>query len=131
MSCKQFIDDLLDSTVILILSRVGHSIRRGHRCVSSCTTELECVSGLLDVVVSRKKMRIDKILLLKYSLVPNRRPPPLINFSIFFHPGHSYSNPPAINFLKKIQPRQKFIVAFLDYSFKFKCSNVLKYIPGY
>ena len=57
MSCKQFIDDLLDSTVILILSRVGHSIRRGHRCVSSCTTELECVSGLLDVVVSRKKMR--------------------------------------------------------------------------
>ena len=21
--------------------------------------------------------------------------PPLINFSIFFHPGHSYSNPPT------------------------------------
>ena len=24
--------------------------------------------------------------------MPNRRPPSLINFLIFFHPGHSYSN---------------------------------------
>ena len=28
-----------------------------------------------------------------YSWVSNRRPRPLINFLIFFHPGHSYSNP--------------------------------------
>ena len=36
-----------------------------------------------------------------YSRVPNRRPPPpLINFSKIFHPGHSYSNPTLINFQK-------------------------------
>ena len=39
--------------------------------------------------------------------------PPLINFSIFFHPGHSYSNPPhpptlPIIFGKSFQPRQTF-----------------------
>ena len=29
-----------------------------------------------------------------YSRVPNNRPPPpIVNFSIFFHPGHLYSNP--------------------------------------
>ena len=33
---------------------------------------------------------------IRYSYDANRRPPsPLINFSKFFHPGHSYSNPPA------------------------------------
>ena len=31
----------------------------------------------------------------KYSLVPNIRPPALINFSKFFQPGHSYSNLPG------------------------------------
>ena len=34
---------------------------------------------------------------LSYSSVPNRRPPVLINVSIFFHPGHSYSNPPPLS----------------------------------
>ena len=36
-----------------------------------------------------------------YSLVPNRRPPPLINFFKIFQPGHSYPNPPAIKFWGK------------------------------
>ena len=43
-----------------------------------------------------------------YSLVPNRRPTPLINFSNFFQPGHSYSNPPAIKFWEKFYPTQSF-----------------------
>ena len=31
---------------------------------------------------------------LQYSRVPNNRPPPrIVNFSIFVHPGHLYSNP--------------------------------------
>ena len=42
--------------------------------------------------------------------MPNRHPPPplLINFSIFFQSGHSYSNPPAIKFLEKFHPTQAF-----------------------
>ena len=35
-------------------------------------------------------------MLIKHSLVPNRPTPPLINFSEFFHPGHSYSNHPTL-----------------------------------
>ena len=43
-----------------------------------------------------------------YSRVPNNRPPtPIVNFSIFFHPGHLYSNPNIINF-------QSFLVTFLS-----------------
>ena len=35
-------------------------------------------------------------------------PPPIVNFSIFFHPGHLYSNPsPIINF-------QSFLLTFLS-----------------
>ena len=44
----------------------------------------------------------------KYSLVPNRRPPPLINFSKFFRPGHSYFNPAAITFWQKFHLTQAF-----------------------
>ena len=33
-----------------------------------------------------------------YSWVPNNRPLPIVNFSIFFHPGHLYSNPPPTPF---------------------------------
>ena len=37
-----------------------------------------------------------------FSWARNRRPTPLINFSIFFHPGYSYSKPPSINYLGKV-----------------------------
>ena len=47
----------------------------------------------------------------KYSLVPIDVPP-LINFLIFFHPGHSYSNPPAIKFLKHNPPKTKIFRSF-------------------
>ena len=48
---------------------------------------------MLITVIPLKQSSYNSINLQKYSLVPNRRPPPLINFLIFFHPGHSYSNP--------------------------------------
>ena len=37
----------------------------------------------------------------RYSWVPNRRHTTLINFSIFFHSGYSYSNLPPINYWGK------------------------------
>ena len=37
--------------------------------------------------------------------MPNRRPPPLINFSKIFQPGHSYSNLPGYQILGKIPPK--------------------------
>ena len=33
------------------------------------------------------------VLLMRYSRVPNNRPRSIVNFSIFFYPGHLYSNP--------------------------------------
>ena len=41
-------------------------------------------------------MKLRHLSLLVYSKVPNNRPspPPIVNFSTFFHPGHLYSNPP-------------------------------------
>ena len=44
---------------------------------------------------------------MRYSRFPNNRPPSIVNFSIFFHPGHLYSNPPIINF-------QSFLLTFLS-----------------
>ena len=38
---------------------------------------------------------------IRYSRVPISCPPTIVNFSIFFLTGHSYSNPPIINFQKK------------------------------
>ena len=41
-------------------------------------------------------------------IVPPPSPLPIVNFSIFFHPGHLYSNPtPIINF-------QSFLLTFLS-----------------
>ena len=36
-------------------------------------------------------------------------PPPLINFLIFFHPGHSYSNPLPINYWGKFPNQTNFL----------------------
>ena len=47
------------------------------------------------------------LILKYYSRVPNNRLPPIVNFSIFFHPGHLYSNPPIINF-------QSFLLTFFE-----------------
>ena len=70
------------------------------------------------IYCNRKRALNLKMLLVKcldkiYSWVPVRRPAPLINFSIFFHPGNSYSNSPPPNSRMLIigesfQPRQIF-----------------------
>ena len=46
---------VIDPTVAWILSRVGPTIRRGHRFVSYFTTVFMCIPGLLAVPVSLKK----------------------------------------------------------------------------
>ena len=45
---------------------------------------------------------------LTYSLVLNRLPPLLNNFSKFFTPGHSYSKPNGYKFWEKFHPTQAF-----------------------
>ena len=40
----------MDPTVAKIYSRVGPTIRRGHRYVSCCTTVVVCMSKLIAVV---------------------------------------------------------------------------------
>ena len=68
-------------------------------------SEPACLAGIsLDFTGIAPRARRDRVflnqlcfafqMLIKHSLVPNRRTPPLINFSEFFHPGHSYSNHP-------------------------------------
>ena len=45
---------VIDPTVAWILSRVGPTIRRGHRFVPYCTTVVVCILRLLAVLVSLK-----------------------------------------------------------------------------
>ena len=46
----------MEPTFASILSRVVPTIRRGHRFVSYCSTVVVCISPLLAVVVSLKKI---------------------------------------------------------------------------
>ena len=51
--------------------------------------------------VTASKLRYFWYTYISYQMYANWFPPLLINFSIFFHPGHSYSNPPPINYWGK------------------------------
>ena len=58
-----------------------------------------------------------------YPGVPNRYPPPLlINFLIFFRPGHSYSNLQPINYWEKF-PKQKNFLKQYTYANLFPISQ--------
>ena len=53
-----------------------------------------------------------------YSWVSNRSPPlRIINFSIFFHSGHSYSNPSPINYWGKFPTQTNFLKQYNYASF--------------
>ena len=51
------------------------------------------------------------ILLVGYSRVPNKRAPPLVNFSIFFQPPRTLFGPPRLLILRKNFEAEKFFCA--------------------
>ena len=69
------------------------------------------VSGLYQgclAIWNKKSINIKSNKDTLWCLTDTPPPPLLINFSIFFQSGHSYSNPPAIKFLEKFHPTQAF-----------------------
>ena len=59
--------------------------------------------------VTASKLRYSWYIYISYQMYANWYPPLLINFSIFFHPGHSYSNPPPINYWGKFPTKTNFL----------------------
>ena len=59
--------------------------------------------------VTASKLRYFWYIYISYQMYANWYPPLLINFLIFFHPGHSYSNPPTINCWGKFPTETNFL----------------------
>ena len=59
--------------------------------------------------VTASKLRYSWYIYISYQMYANWYPPLLINFSIFFQPGHSYSNPPTINYWGKFPTETNFL----------------------
>ena len=59
--------------------------------------------------VTASKLRYFWYIYISYQMYANWYPPLLINFSIFFHPGHSYYNPSTINYWGKFPTETNFL----------------------
>ena len=66
------------------------------------------VTKNLYYVLSTRRCQINTQFIRLQLMGYNRRPTPLINFSKFFQPGHSYSNPTGYSILGEIPPNSSF-----------------------
>ena len=68
-------------------------LKTNQRKKNEQTSEFKCNINVKAMTsgVHQKSSALNLLVSIKYFRVPNNRPPPIVNFSIFSHPGHPCS----------------------------------------